>query len=676
MNGIAIYNGSLFLSYSFLKLNKVPNKRLELWSSRGTSIKKYIDGQLYILYDSIPEPTRKQLPAKNELIAELNLANHDAKVESYYNNLFFCTTQGYIKHIPTFKEKYSTLSTEKINEICKLYAAWKYIVDLTINERNRDTSMLYVAFNKIYPNKYKNYNCFANAKKKAVDNGAEFVAVDSRLFTTPLNVKTVNVLNQYWVNGIVSANRKLSNKEVWKKICEVCELANEKAPSLSWVDKYRKQVLRSNINTSASSNGNAYAFAKQQPYASMQHALHANSQWQMDGWTLPFWVDNGTKFCRYVIVIVRDAYSKKIVGSAVGETENTLLIMAALKDAIINTGCLPYEILTDNHSFNQTKEAAYFKDAIGKIGTVFTVTSNPQHKSIIERYNRHLYSFCKEYYGCIGEGVKSKSKNAHAKQESIDAYAKNQISVGEIQLIGIDIVEKSNASILEKEGKTPNQLFDESEKPNCFAVDVFERIKILTAQTEIKIVRGQLNITRSKIKYEYQLPANLYQQYNDTTVIVRYEDLNECIYLYDKATDEPIIELNQKLKIHGALADQNEIDIELLNKNKGRIAGIKSQAAKSNESLTEKALQVNSDAYLHLNKVTTPKNVLNEMEQNANLKRIAIDKGININLIHVPLRESEMDNNTLKPKQKINDSPFTDKNHVIRKISLKDLEQE
>lgn len=553
--------GKLYLSYKYLESKGIPSATIWDWKQKRVCNVHSFDNRSFVVYDEIPKRSRQRLPEKVELIALVNLEQHNEKVDEYYRSLYYANTKGFIKHIDYYKEKYPNLTREKINEISKAHAVWEYIIELTVEGMNRDTSGLYRAFNKVYPNKYKSYNCFANTKKRAIDNGAEFVAVDKRLFTTPINVKKINVVNQFWVRGLISAGKKYSNRTVWEKLCELCNNSNEIPPSLSWVDKYRKSILDKNISVFDSRNGKDSTKAKQLPYASMKAAMNANDQWQMDGWTLPFWVDNGTKFCRYIIVIVRDSYSKKIIGSAVGESENTLLIMAALKDAIINTGCLPFEILTDNHSFNQTKEAAHFKEAIGKIGTHFTVSSNPQHKSIIERYNQHLDRLCREYYGYTGEGIKSKNIDARPKQELIDEYAKNQITVNEITLIGIKIVTDFNDSILPKESKSPNTLYAESETPNCFTVDVFDRVKILTARTEIKVNRGQLNIKRGNTKYEYQLPANLYHEYNNKLVTIRYEELNECIYLYDNITDEAIVELYQKPKIHGAKANQTDADI-------------------------------------------------------------------------------------------------------------------
>lgn len=663
MKRLYLINNSLYVSYSFLKANKVSQKDLENWSYRKVSVKKIINGETCILFDSIPETKKLLLPSKMDLIAEYNLQFNEQLVEHHFSNIQYAHTKGHIRFIDTFKLKYPGIERKKINAAAKLYAVWLYILE----RAGRDTLALYSAFNKIYPGKYCSYNSFANAKSKASKEGAEVMAVDQRWFTTPQNIKKVTIVNQYWATSLISIGKKYSNRIVWKKLCELCIQSNETPPSLAWVHKYRKDILKRNYSVFESRNGKDLANAMQQTFATMRHALYANDQWQMDGWTLPFWV-NGYK--RYVIVLVRDAHSKKIIGSSVGESENTSVILAALRKAIINTGCLPFEILTDNHSFNKTKEAEFFKAGIEAIGTTYTITHSPTHKSIIERYNRHLDTLCKEYYGYVGQGIKSKNIDARPKQELLDLYGKYSITEDEVKLIGINIVEDFNNDILPKEGKTPNQLFEESEKPNCFTLTVFDRIKILTAKTECKILRGQITIKRGIEKHEFQLPSSLHEKYNNRTVIVRYEELKDGVYLYDTDTDEAIVELQPKAIIHGAKANQTKKDIELLNKNKGRLNGIKSKSKKKNEQLTIEALQQNPEAYELLNKITTPKSVLKSLEEKSHIKRIAIDEGIRIDNLEISDRESELDNQALQPIAKSKESPFSSNDNLIRKISM------
>ena len=658
----------LYLSYAYLKKCGVTEAAIKNWVQRKTCKGLLRNGLAYLNYDEIPLPTQKKLPRKIDLEAEYNGIKHEQKVDTFFDGILYAHQMGWVQHNQPYKDKFPTLDKQKIRGAAQLHAVWQYILD----NAGSDCLSLYNAFNKVYPGKYKSYNSFANAKSKAVKNGAEFMAIDQRWFTARLNIKEVSVVNKFWAASLISIGKKYSNRTVWKQLCWACEQSKIAPPSLSWVDKYRKQILKRNFSINESRNGKSVASATQLPFATMKHALFANDQWQMDGWTLPFYVhvpNLEKKIHRFTIVLVRDAHSKKIIGSAVDISENTTVILAALKKAIINTGCLPYEILTDNHSFNQTKEAAYFKDAIAKIGTQYTVTHSPTHKSIIERYNRHLDTLCKAYYGYLGEGVKSKSVDGRPKQEMLDDYLKHPLSEEYIKMIGVKIVEDFNNNILPKEGKTPNQLFEESEKPNCFPLSVFDRAKILLAQNECKVTRGQITIKRGFDKHEYQLSAEMFAKYNNETVTVHYEDLNECIYVFEKDTEMPIAELKPKAIIHGALANQNEDDIELLNKSKGRLAGIKSQADKANEKLRNDAQNIEPNAYILLNKITTPKDILKEVQQDADLQRLVEIEGVNLKKVVPNNTKDELEYGSFKPRKKVNDSPFQPpKDHKMIKI--------
>lgn len=665
--GIYIIKGELYISYPLLRSHKISQKDLENWSYRKVTIRKKIEGQTCVLFNSIPEKRRAELPSKEQFVALHHLRKNDAKIAMHYKPLYDAYTMGWLKYRPYYKEKYPNIKPETLNETAQLHAMWHYI----ITEGGKDNAPLFAAFDKVWPKRYASAAVFANNKNKAKDYGVEAVAFKRSIITGKLNINTrpdddVFIITALSIIGVKHSLRQLQ-RMVAKYYAD--NGIDRKTPCIKTIRDY-KQKAENNIENNASLNGKNVANAKQMVFTTMIHALHANSQWQIDAWTMPFWVDG---FKRYVIVVVKDAYSKKIVGYAVGETENTITIMAALKDAIVNTGCLPYEILTDCHSANKTFEMVNFKEAVNQIGTKYNFTYSPTHKSIIERGFKELNSLCKEYWGYIGEGIKSKSKNAHPSQELIDTYAKNSLSDGEIKLIGIKIVEDFNNQPLAKIGKTPNQLFAESEKPHCFPVDIFERIKVLTSKTEFKVTRGQITIKRGMGTYEYQLPASLFEKYNNKVVTVRYEDLNEGIYIYDKKTDAPITQLNQKPKIHGALADQTQVDIDLLNQNKGRIEGIKSIARKNNAEILRKGLEANPEAINWLNTMLVPKDVKKEFEENATLKRIAEDKGINIKDVEIPNRKSQLDNDSLLPKKKSNDSPFNVPNATMKKVSRKDF---
>lgn len=414
------------------------------------------------------------------------------------------------------------------------------------------------------------------------------------------------------------------------------------------------------------------------PYSSMKHALHALDQLQMDGWNPPFYIINseGKPFHTPVIVVVRDSYSKKIVGYAVGETENTLLIMEALKATINSTEMLPYELLMDRHTFTRTKEFEHVSKEITSIGGRIEASLEATRRAIIERYFQEFDPLCRDYSGYNGQGIKSKSADARPSQEYLDKHVNKpseQLTLTEVKLMFIAMVGTLNNTIRKGQTKTPNQLFEESEKPNSFPLQLSDRVKILSPAMPWKVTRGQINIERAGIKHEFQVSADTYLAYNDKTVTVRYEDLQDCLYLFDSSTDQYIQTVYPKKKIHGAIANQTDEDIKLLNKQKGRIESIKVKSKAEYDKVKNKAISKNPKAVETINHLLISKDVLQEIKQDDLLRRAALDTGIDLDSTFIPEREKEAA--LPEYEEKKSKGPFkVDKNHVFRKIDLKELD--
>ena len=658
------HKNNFYISKSFLEELGVSMNSVNSIFKRKKKDKIIINARAYIKYDAIPAETQKKLPRKMDLEAEYNLVKHEQKLDTFFEGMTNAYQLGYTQHVEPYKAKFPTLERKKINRAAQLHEVWQYILD----NAGSDCLALFNAFNKVYPGKYKSYNSFANAKSKAVKNGAEFMAIDQRWFTTPLNKKEVGVMNQFWCDELIAMGAKYSNANIWRKLCALCAEKNIGPPSLSWVDKYRKDLLEKNIVVFEGRYGRQKTQATQGTFISMDRVKHANTQWQMDGWDLPFYVKGEKLYERHVLMVIMDVHSRKIVGSAVGRSENTIVIMAALRDAIINTGSLPNEIVSDFHSFHQTKEAAYFKEAILELGTKFVVTSNPQWKSIIERHNSHLGAVCHDFYGYTGKGIKSKSNDAQPKQELLNEYGKNQYNAESIKALGIKVVMDFNDTVLRIIGSTPNAAYENSTKPHAFLVNLSERIKILTPQTELIVRRGQITIKRGIEKFEYSLPTSL-ATLNNKTVKVRYEDLNQGIYLYEKETDKFIADLIPKSRINGAAVYQTEDDILILNKSKGKSEGRKLDAKKELDKRKAAAMAIDPDCVDQLDRMKQPKDILKILEQDKLLRDELVDKGVKIEKITVLNEKYGAEKETTRTNRKVNESPLQPpKDHKMIKI--------
>jgi hypothetical protein len=667
-NSLILIGTKLYLQYSFLRKNGISNATIFSWQQRNISVIHKVNNNAFVEYDSIPITTKSKLPSKDELLGLAWLQDYDNKTSEIYESLQNTCSTNFKRFVEYYKVKYN-LDNVKSVQFAKDHAIWNWIVNV-YTERNLEA--LYKAYSKIYPKRYSSKNSFSNAMRKA-KVCVESVVFDKRLINSPLNVKKVSIDNAYWVAAFTSIGKKYGPVDIYNKLLEICQSEDKKAPSLSWVKKYHKQIKK-NPAIFESRSGAMASRSKKETYASIIHALNANDQWQIDGWTLPFW---GKGFQRYVLVVVRDAYSKKIVGYSISKSENTLAIHGAIQDAVSKTGFMPGEIVMDNHSFQKTKEAQWLKESTSEIGVDWTVTSNPQYKSIVERYFRHLNSICKQRYkGYLGEGMTAKRDDARLKPELYTKYAKHFLNENEIIANAVAIVGLFNSSILPSKGVSPNELYETSPKINCFKVNLFERVKLLTPQTEMKVVRGQINIIRSNVKYEYQLNAEMNLQYNDSTVIVRYEDLNDCIYIYDKATGKAIGSVPQKTKIHGAKVNQTAKDIELLNKNKGRKQGIKTQANKSLIDLHEEALKVNPNADVLLMQHSLPKSAVQDIMQ-LGLQSELANLGVNESLIDDRFTESEIELKAFvdEPVKKTRNNPFQVKGSM-KIINPSDMEDE
>lgn len=672
MKKYLLKNDVLYVSYLFLRSRGIPEKTIGSWGKNKTRDVIYDEGKAYINYDDIPNLSKEKLPKKITLIAECRVSETNEQVEAYVDKTTFLLTKGCVKYRNEYKEKYK-ISNENALKAGQLKAFWQWVIDAGI----KDTRNLFEAFNKVMPGKYKSYNVFANVKSTAAKEGVEKAAFDKRWLEASKNVKRIAYDIRLVAGAIISIGKKYSDAHVHRQLITYCSKFNIEPPSERWVNLHRQEILKNPV-IYQSRNG-AKATKTVLPYQSLIHAANPLDQLQFDGWNFPYYIINskGETFHRPVIVVVRDAYSKKIVGFSVGETENTIVIMEALKSAINNTGMLPFEFLTDKHSFNSTKEAEYFVSQVTAIGSKFEVDINPQRKSIVERYFKHFDALCKDYYGYIGEGRRTRNINGIPKQEILNDVQKvqNHLTLDQVKLRAVEIVDSFNNAVLPNVGKSPNQLFDEKEKVNAYALSFEDRVKVLSPVIKLKINRGQINIERAGTKYEFALTDSEILKCNGDFVNVRYEALDEEVLVFNEKTDDYITTLKPKRKAHGAIANQTPEDTKIFLQAKGRHSGLIKKSKDQIEEMRNKGLAANPEVFEYLDPMLTPKNELKEIEQKAHLKLHAEDIGVNVDSVYVPDVESDFNDTPFKQVEKKSKGPFkVDKDHVFRKIDLSEFD--
>lgn len=678
--------GCLLISYDYLRRAGLKAASIENWRRRnGISICK-IDGRAFIDYKSIPNPSKSKIPSEADLRAILLGEEKNKDVEDVYKKLQYAKFNKFLNHRVYYRDKYG-LSPDLTLETSMKRASWDRLMQL-YNENKTGVKgglkkgfleILHKAYDKVYPGRYSTVNALLRAIKTSEQRGVDAVCVDQRkLKSEQKPAQKYDERHLFLLRGIISSGKAYKSPKILELMKVMCLDEGIESPSLSWVKANKQEILK-NIEIHENRYGSDKT-DKVTPYSGVKPAFYADDQYQIDGWDMPFYYlgtdsNKNPRLKKLTLVAVRDACTKKIVGYSVGRSENRLTLFEALQDATANTGALPFELVSDNHSYNETKEVGFFKEEAERLGFTWTVDSNPKRKAIAERYFGVLGErFCKDHYGYIGQGIRTRDKDGRSKQELIDKYQKSGhiLTEEEIKVIAVDIVHRFNNTPLKEGGKTPNQLYEASQKPNRIEIDLFERLRLFTKRTEYKVSRGQINIEIAGIKYEYQLPASFYSKYDRTTVAVRY-DSPELIYLFDRKTDQPITSLEQKEKAAGALANQTERDIEIMNRSTGRLKGIKAMARKENEEIAKKASELSPGIFDTLNKRLTPKDVY-KMAEEEEIKQEAERRGIDFSRIAPVPVFSEIENPAFKaPKLSRKEmSPFAPENHQISVIEQDD----
>lgn len=670
-----------WLSYEYLLDKNISQGTLNSWSTRKLCKRKYIDGRAYINYDTIPEPTRVKLPAKEGLKKEY-LRQQDELYENWYTQELKAAYRG--DRVPVWVNailgdgRYGKLKREQVTYFARRASVIERVSEIRDSCLGKPKlAALFYAYSTLYPDDYSKKNRFCMALKKVRDEGVLDMAVDKRKLRE--FAPKYSDVHLFLAEGILSDPRAFDMPDSHEMLQGACSRLDIQTPSFWWL----RQYYRKNKNYINAGRLGKTAYEKEyKPYAKIIPALHRNTQWQVDGWEIPIYSKrqkgDGTweLYFKYVLFAVLDAHSRKYIGFSIGESENTEVILQAVEDAVKNTGVLPYEIVSDNHSFHKTKEAEHFKSELEKIGVHWTVDSNPRRKAILERSFRTLgEKHFKHYYGYIGQGVRSKMETGRTQQELLDEYTKNHSrfpNYDQIATITCSAIYDYNEKVKPSLKQSPNERYEKSGQPKCFAVDLFKRMVLFGRKTEQKISKGQITIKRGMHEYSYQLPSKFMTQYGGKAVTVRYAGFDE-IYLYDIETDSPICSVPQKIEIHGALGDRTDGDTENLYKNSGRTRGNESKLQKRKDSVYEKSDTVNPNAADAMNVMKVPKDAVKQAKQNLLLREMVGDKGVSVdNVAELPaIGMLKVD----KPEKKENRHPFTPKGEVkMGKIKIEGWE--
>lgn len=622
MNNFIKHEEGIYLSYDWLTQQKVSIKTINHWVERRQATIKKVGGNAFVLYDSIPALTRSKLPSKEALLTQLALEQEQEDVDICTGRLMYAKE----RHFPQYRDMYQQmgLSPEKVTEYAKHHAVWATIVEL--HEERYGLRNLWKAYCKLYPERYV-YHTMNRCINTCKNEGIECLLIRKKRD----GIKIYDARYEMWVMEKLSSGKKYTQKQVHKYLCKQCDLKGLAKPSFEWT---KKTCVKLRSAVSVGRFGADECYYKELPYMGIIPAENPNDQWQCDGWRLPFYYyENGLKTLTLFWII--DACTGKVIGSYVDRSENTETILKGLENAVTTTKVLPFEIVSDNHSFQKTGEAKSFKENIAKIGTTWTVTSNPRYKGKVERSFRAFGdNCCKNEHGYIGQGIKTRIKEGRTSQELVDKYLKKCLTPAQITLIAGRCIEEYN-NTKGKDEKTPNERYDEAMKSketkhNSFPVTELDLACLFIRENKVTSRQGQISFERAGIQYEFEFTAKQNSLLNNKEFTVRYLDDKDELMLFNPETDEYIDTVKRKRYAHGALANQTDEDKKLFIKHKGRQSGILAHKKRAQVDIIKRAMEIDPEAAYAMNPRMTPKSTFEEYKENGILADFACRHGINI----------------------------------------------
>lgn len=609
----------IYLTYDQLSLLGISDNLIWQWRFQERVEFLKIGDVDYVGYMSIPQATKGKLDFQ---VVQWLYDNQHRQSGNLYESILIHMYDAYNYGFTAYLDVYRKMgySDNEAKKYAKEHAVWRYFIS-TFYSANGSLHPIkegVKAYNTVL-NKNYSWETFRKKISKALKDGISSIVIRKKSTGRP---KIFGDQYEYMIYQLASDAKAFNCADVYRKVCSICEEMSMRSPKERTVNNLFREALR-NTEVYAHRYGVDKMRNDMLGYASIAHARYANDQWQMDGWTMPFYyrdpVDKRLKtMCLFAVM---DAHSKRIVGYYVAESENTETILNGLEDAVRKTGELPFEIVSDNHSFNQTKIADNFKESLERMGVTWTVSSNPRYKQALERSFRTFGEcYAKEQYGYTGQGIRSISPDARISQELFDKYMKAGylLTKDQIKAIAIYCVDMWNNGLASEE-KSPNRLYEESERPNSIKLGDWRRCShffdLFTRDlSEITVRNGQINIVRAGHKYEYQLTSDQAYRFNNKPVTVKYIDLTEGVYIYDSSTGDPVGYVKLKEKAHGALANRTEEDAAIL----GKTSSInKAWVRKSREKLLNLRESADSRLVELVNQRTTPKNVIQDMKENS-----------------------------------------------------------
>ncbi|MBL7852823.1 MAG: hypothetical protein JNL17_00380 [Cyclobacteriaceae bacterium] len=274
-------------------------------------------------------------------------------------------------------------------------------------------------------------------------------------------------------------------------------------------------------------------------------------------------------------IFISDDHSDFIISMAIGDTENTDLLMEAFKDYLIKTKyALPREIVVDKHIYKMLKRNVNLIALLNRFGVHIVPSSNPNRKRIERFFLLFQQRFMAHVIQYIGPGIKAtKTKNAHPFRRFLIMLNENLPSRYDLIPMLKRLVKQNYNREYKSDtimGSAHERFHDRVQNPIIVLTNGPQLLPSLFFEKHLLTVRGASVLVRRTFKngsddfhFYYKREMDFIERYTDEQV-EGYLDSNDpsSIHLYEKGTTKFICTVPEFTVIPVAEFDRTEQNIE------------------------------------------------------------------------------------------------------------------
>ena len=568
---------NLWIKYPYFESKGIPRSTIDtgVWRKQIINNKNPFDRKPEILYSSLTKSIKDRIDPEHELIALAKQSKANTKKE-----IIRIEVLNYVgENTYDYKKNYDDIaSREKCVELAKKQAVYEILIDLSNTSYTLKQIFEAIRGWDYLPFKLTSYESFTKRlkaiKKTIKDNNSNW-KVHNGMFgnqnRNKIDLKTNGNALICWYAQSPGINLE-----------DVFQLYKRKHKSYNWPEIKSVKTIANFLNKPeirhiwyAAKHGEIAARKKLEYKLSRQKASFPDALWLIDSTRIDLEItdQNGNWTQSLDICYVFDSHSSKIAGYSIGRGETTHLVLSATKNAIRNTGHLPYQISYDPGSANISHEAKSFFDKICKIHFPHEAKNPAALRA--ERYIKEFqYNYLKFLPSWTGGNITAKNRTSKLNPDILQALRKagELPTVNEFEGIIQMVVKAYNES--DWKVKTPRSDVYNTPHPKRRKVDQSDIIELFMAKRRkpVKYTTSGLTIEINKEKYTYTvkdadgtIDGVFYRNYLNENFEVWYDNKNpEWIALYYKGKKAAIATLKN---LHPeAVADYQRGDKKKLQK--------------------------------------------------------------------------------------------------------------